>query len=294
MVITSEILTRLLIMIGVIILGPFLGGLMAGVDRRLTARLQSRIGPPILQPFYDVIKLMHKETAVINHAQSFFVMIHLLFMVFTVGLFFFGSDLLLTIFALTLASIFLVLAAYATNSPYSNLGADRELLTMLADEPILLLVSVGFYLLSDSFAVIDMLKASQPAVILIPGLFLGYILVLTIKMRKSPFDISTSHHAHQELVKGLTTEFAGRTLAIVEIAHWYESLLLYGLVSLFFIGRSPWTIALSLLMSVVVFLLEILIDNAFARFKWQAVLKTAWLAAASLVFINLIILTYVV
>jgi ech hydrogenase subunit B len=292
MVITNEILTRLLIMIGVILLGPFLGGLMAGIDRRLTARMQSRIGPPILQPFYDVIKLMHKETAVINHAQSFFVMIHLIFMVFTVALFFFGSDLLLTIFALTLASIFLVLAAYATNSPYSNLGADRELLMMLADEPILLLVSVGFYLLSDSFAVVDMLKAGQPAVVLIPGLFLGYILVLTIKMRKSPFDISTSHHAHQELVKGLTTEFAGRTLAIVEIAHWYESLLLYGLVSLFFIGRSPWTIILAVLMSVVVFLLEIVVDNAFARFKWQAVLRTTWITAASLVFINLLFLTY--
>ncbi len=284
---------RIVVMFAFVLIGPFLGGFLAGVDRRLTARLQSRIGPPLLQPFYDIAKLWRKETAVVNHAQSFFVMIHLLFMVFTVALFFFGSDLLLVIFALTLASIFLVLAAYATNSPYSNLGADRELLLNLADEPIILLVAVGFYILSGSFAVSDIIRVSEPLIIKLPGLFLGYLLVVTIKLRKSPFDISTSHHAHQELVKGLTTEFAGRTLAIVEIAHWYESLLLYGIVSLFFIGRSPWTLALGLLMSFLVFFLEILIDNAFARFKWQAALKVTWLTSASLVFINLLILSLI-
>jgi ech hydrogenase subunit B len=292
MILTNEIIIRLLVAIGVILLGPFLGGILSGIDRRLTARLQSRIGPPLLQPFYDIAKLMNKETAVVNHAQSFFVMIHLIFMIFTVALFFFGSDLLLVIFAMTLSSIFLVLAAYATNSPYSNLGADRELLLMLADEPIIILMAVGFYMLSGSFAVVDMIQVDQPMIILIPGLFLGYLLVVTIKLRKSPYDLSTSHHAHQELVKGLT-KFAGRTLAIVEIAHWYESLLLYGLVSLFFIGRSPWSIVLGVGMTIVVYILEIVIDNTFARFKWQAVLRTTWLAAASLVFINLIILSWV-
>jgi ech hydrogenase subunit B len=206
MILTNEIIIRLLVAIGVILLGPFLGGILSGIDRRLTARLQSRIGPPLLQPFYDIAKLMNKETAVVNHAQSFFVMIHLIFMIFTVALFFFGSDLLLVIFAMTLSSIFLVLAAYATNSPYSNLGADRELLLMLADEPIIILMAVGFYMLSGSFAVVDMIQVDQPMIILIPGLFLGYLLVVTIKLRKSPYDLSTSHHAHQELVKGLTTD----------------------------------------------------------------------------------------
>ena len=283
---------KIVIMLAAILLGPFLGGFLAGLDRRLTARLQSRIGPPLLQPFFDIAKLMRKETAVVNHAQSFFVMIHLIFMVFTVGLFFFGSDLLLTIFALTLSSIFLVLAPYATNSPYSNLGADRELLLMLADEPILLLITVGFYMRAGSFAVGDLIRPDLPAILTMPGLFLGYLLVLTIKLRKSPFDLSTSHHAHQELVKGLTTEFAGRTLAIVEIAHWYESLLLYGLVGLFFAGRSPWSLLIIPLALIVVFVLEILADNAFARIKWQAALRTTWLTAASLVFINLLILSF--
>lgn len=284
---------KIVIMLAAVILSPFIGGFMSGIDRRLTARLQSRIGPPLLQPFYDIIKLWRKQTAVINHTQTFFIIIHLLFMAFTVGLFFFGSDLLLVIFALTLASIFLLLAAYATNSPYSNIGADRELLMMLADEPIILLVTVGFYQLAGSFAVSDLIQTPQPFIVKLPGLFLGYLLVLIIKLRKSPFDLSTSHHAHQELVKGMTTEFAGRDLALVEIAHWYETVMLFALVSLFFIGPQPWALALGLLMSPVMFVLVILIDNAFARFKWQAALKVTWLTAATLVFVNLLIVSWI-
>ncbi len=52
-----------------IILAPIAGGLLAGVDRRLTAWLQGRFGPPILQPFYDVIKLLGKERQVVNYWQ---------------------------------------------------------------------------------------------------------------------------------------------------------------------------------------------------------------------------------
>ncbi len=60
---------------------------------------------------------------------------------------------------------------------------------------------------------------------------LGYI--LTIKLRKSPFDLSTCHHAHQELVKGLLTDYSGPFLALTEMAHWFEVVLLLGLCTLF-------------------------------------------------------------
>ena len=55
--------TALLIACGLIV-GPLLGGLVSGLDRILTARMQSRIGPPVLQPFYDVVKLLAKEDVV--------------------------------------------------------------------------------------------------------------------------------------------------------------------------------------------------------------------------------------
>ena len=62
---------------------------------------------------------------------------------------------------------------------------------------------------------------------------LALLPVIGIKLRKSPFDISTSHHAHQETVRGVLTEFSGRQLALVELTHWYEAVLLLALVGLF-------------------------------------------------------------
>lgn len=269
---------------------PFLGGLLNGIDRRISARMQGRFGPPLLQPFYDLFKLWRKETAVINHSQNFFVIMYLVFMVFTGAIFFWGSDLLLVLFALTLASIFFVLSAYSTNSPYSNIGADRELLSMLADEPVVLLTGVGFYLASGSFAVSDILRQSSPALLSLPGVFIAYCFILTIKFRKSPFDLSTSHHGHQEIVKGITTEFSGRTLALVELTHWYETILLLSLLFLFFASRSAAWVLIGLAAVAAVYFLQIVLDNTFARVKWHVMLSSAWLVAIVFAMTNLLII----
>lgn len=269
-----------------IILAPIAGGLLAGLDRVITAKLQSRVGPPILQPFYDVIKLLQKEHLIVSRSQNFYILCFLLFAIFTGCLFFTGSDFLLVIFALTLANIFLVLAAYAANSPYSHIGAERELIQIMAYEPMVILTAVGMYMVTGSFRVNEILNSPEPLIVFLPGVFIGFTYILTIKFRKSPFDLSMSHHAHQELVKGVTTEFSGLTLALIEIAHWYESVLFLGFVYLFF-GFSP------LIGSVVmagVYLMEIYIDNTFARLKWQWAVKSSWLVAASVGLINIALL----
>ncbi|MVD21715.1 NADH-quinone oxidoreductase subunit H, partial [Vibrio cholerae] len=68
----------------------------------------------------------------------------------TGALFFAGSDLLLVIFALTLAAIFFVLAACKASSPYSFVGAQRELIQMMAYEPMVLLTAIGMYMVTKS------------------------------------------------------------------------------------------------------------------------------------------------
>jgi ech hydrogenase subunit B len=276
-----------------IIIAPLAGGIIAGVDRKISARMQGRYGPPLLQPFYDVMKLFSKEVLVVNRAQKFFIMFFFIFMVITGALFFSGGDILLVIFAFTLASIFLVVGAYSTNSPYSSVGAERELLQMMAYEPMVLLTAVGFYLTSGSFNVRDIIAAPVPAVVYLPGVFLGYVFILTIKLRKSPFDLSTSHHGHQEIVKGITTEFTGATLAFVEMAHWYESVLLLGFIFIFFSWNSAISIPVAIFGCIIIYFLEILIDNVFARVKWELVLKTSWILGATLAFINIIVITMI-
>ncbi|PKL65795.1 MAG: Ech hydrogenase subunit EchB [Methanomicrobiales archaeon HGW-Methanomicrobiales-3] len=271
-----------------ILVAPVIGGLVAGIDRKITAHMQGRVGPSIFQPFYDVGKLFEKENAVVNETQIFYAVCYIIFMAFTGALFFAGGDLLLVIFALTLAQVFLVLGAFAANSPYSYIGAERELLQIMAYEPMVILTAVGMFVATRSFNVSEIATTTIPVVLLIPGIFLGFLYTLTIKLRKSPFDISTSHHAHQEIVKGVTTEFSGPSLGLIEITHWYETVLLLGLLYLFF----GWNPLLAVVAIVVLYLIEILIDNTNARVRWQFAVKSAWLVALIVGVINLAILYF--
>jgi ech hydrogenase subunit A len=280
----KEVLIRLG---GYLVLAPLIGGLLAGIDRKLTARMQGRRGPPVMQAFYDVAKLWGKENIVVRRSQNFYILFFFLFVVFTGALFFCGSDLLLVIFSLTLAGIFLVLAAYKASSPYSFIGAERELIQMVAYEPMVLMAAVGMYMTTGSFRVDDIYNnpANPLKLILI---FVGFLYILEIKFRKSPFDLSTSHHAHQELVKGITTEFSGKMLALIEIAHWYENVVLFAWVGLFF-AFNLWVGAAAM---VLVFFFMIFVDNTFARLKWQLAIKSAWTVTLVLAAANLILLAF--
>jgi ech hydrogenase subunit B len=271
-----------------LVAAPVVGGLLTGLDRKITARMQARLGPPLLQPFYDVMKLWRKENIVVRRSQNFYIFFFFVLMVFTGALFFAGSDLLLVIFALTLAAIFFVLGAYKASSPYSFVGAERELIQMMAYEPMVLLAAVGMYMVTGSFYVHDIAAAPKMPILMLPGVFLAFLYSLEIKFRKSPFDLSFSHHAHQELVRGIATEFSGRTLALIEVAHWYENVLLLGWVYLFF-AANP---VLGFLATASVYFFVILVDNTFARLKWPMAIKSAWAVTAVLGFGNILILPF--
>lgn len=276
--------------IAFVVLAPFVGGFLAGLDRKISARMQGRFGPPVLQPFYDVAKLKEKEALTVNKFQDFYVGTFLFFIILTGVFFFAGGDLLLVLFTLTTASVLLIVAAYSSNSPYAEIGASRELLCVMAYEPMVLLTAVGFYMVIGTFNVTDILAAGRPAIIFLPGIFVGYVFILTLKFRKSPFDLSMSHHGHQELVKGLTTEFSGRTLAWLEIAHWYENVFLLGFVFLF-IACSSWvSVIIALVVCLLAYFFETFIDNSFARMRWQTAINSAWIVALVIGFANILVL----
>jgi formate hydrogenlyase subunit 4 len=279
-------MTPLLAILGYLLLAPFLGGLIAGIDRITSARMQRRIGPPVFQPFYDLGKLIGKQNLAVNRFHGYYLVCSLLITILAGVMFFGGDDLLMVIFAFTVGKLFLVLAASSANSPYAALGAQRELIQVLAAEPMLLLFAVGLYMASGSFEISEIAASPRPLILYLPGLFLGLLVILAIEFRKSPFDLSTSHHAHQELVKGVTTEFAGPSLALVEITHWYETVLFLGMIGLFF-AFCP--LAAAFLVPLAYFA-EIAIDNASARVTYRSLLAVAWLAAVILGVGNLVVL----
>ena len=265
--------------IGVIlylVLAPVVGALLDGIDRKVSARMQGRQGPPLLQPFYDLGKLFTKQMLAVNSVQMLLNLSYLIFLAVAGSLLFAGEDLLMSLFMLSTADMFLVMGASSDSSPFSTLGAGREMIQIMAYEPMTLLLAVGFYLATGSFQVADIIRQPVSAVVAMPGFLLGMVFTMAIKLRKSPFDLSTSHHAHQEIVKGLTTEMAGPALAVMNIAEYYEMTLMLGLVALFFLNSDPLSWPVAIIACLVVYFLEILWDNVSARVKWKALLDSCW------------------
>ncbi len=265
-------------------LAPFLGGLISGVDRRITAWLQSRYGPPVLQPFYDVLKLLGKKPMTVNLWQVLCAYVYLAAAVVSVFLFYLQTDLMLIFFTLTIGAVFLVMGALASPSPYSQIGGQRELLQVLTYEPLLILVFVSIAMVTGSFKISAVFELDKPLLFSLPLMFvvLGY--ALTIKLRKSPFDISACHHAHQELVRGVLTEYSGPYLAILEVAHWCEVVLMLSICALFW-TTSVWGM---LILVGATYFLEIIIDNVMARMTWKWMLRSVLSVGLALSVLNML------
>lgn len=276
--------------IGYIFLAPVIGGLLDGIDRKLSARMQRRVGPPLLQPFYDVVKLFKKQVITVSSAQTFCLLSYLFLMVLTGTMFFAGWDILMCFFVMSTAATFLYFAAVVTSSAYATVGGNRELVQMMAYEPAVLLTCVGFYLSEGTFSVGEIAKSHLSNIIFLPGFFVAFVFILTIKMRKSPFDTSTSHHMHQELVKGLTTEMGAQNLAIFQVAEWYENVFLLSVVGLFFVNSNPVSYVVAVIVILAVYFLEILIDNSSARMRMDDMLRITWLVTLFTAGVNVLVL----
>jgi len=256
----------------VLIGAPILGCLLAGIDRKLTARLQGRVGPPLLQPYYDVMKLFQKDNMVVNESQNLYVVLYVVFVILSLLMLVFDADILMIVFVYTVSSVALVVGGMSTGSPYARIGSSREIMAILSYEPILILYALAIYLLTGTFKLSALNNVSTPLLIYIPLIFISMMFVMNIKFKKSPFDYSTSHHAHQELVKGMLTEYSGPGLAGIEIGHFYEYVFLLGLMFLFW----KVNIIIGLLVALIAFLFVIIMDNITARVYWQWMLKISW------------------
>lgn len=275
---------NLIISLIAIVGAPIIGGLLFGIDRRITARLQNRFGPPILQPFYDFFKLLGKENIAVNQTQMIYVLAHLLFAIAALLMLVLKQDLLMLMFILAFSTVALIVGAMSVRSPYSKIGAQREIMQMLAYEPVLLLMVFGVYKTTGSFMIQGILDYQTPLVYSLPLILFAFLYVLTIKLRKSPFDFSTSHHGHQELIKGLTTEFSGTQLALIELTHWYDLIILLGLIALFF-AQPLWV---GIVIALGAYFLEMVIDNICARVTWPWMVKATWLIGVGTALVNII------
>ncbi|HBF34056.1 TPA: Ech hydrogenase subunit EchB [Candidatus Sumerlaeota bacterium] len=274
----------------VVLVAPLIGGILNGFDRKITSRLQSRIGPPLLQPFYDVFKLLQKKPMVLNRIQIMYAYLHLAFMILTIVILALGQDLLMALFIHAFSTIALVIGGMSVRSPYSRIGGQRQIMQMLAYEPVLVFLVIGIYRVvgmqsgTGSFLASQAMSLGQPLLIPLPLMFVSFFIAILIKLHKSPFDVSTSHHMHQELVKGVTLEYSGPFLALIEITHFYETFLLFALIACFW-GTN---LLVGAVLAAVCFFGMLVVDNACARLTPVWMVRFMWTVPMAMCLCNMV------
>ncbi|EIW00342.1 respiratory chain complex I subunit 1 family protein [Thermoanaerobacter siderophilus] len=265
-----------------VILAPLIGGFLSGIDRKLTAFIQGRYGPPIWQPFYDVIKLLYKQRLLVNDFQVFSAYMYLLSAILSVGLFAIKADLLMILFIMSVGLVFYIAGALSTKSPYSQVGAQRELMQMLAYEPMLIFFAIAVYNVTGSFNLAQIMTHGK-LLLDLPLMFILLGLVLTIKLKKSPFDLSASEHAHQELVRGILTDYSGPYLALIHIADWYELVLILAMIAILW----SQNLVIGALIALAAFFVDIVIDNITARMTVKWMLAFSWSISILFTIVNI-------
>ena len=268
----------------VLVLTPIVGVLLTSFDRKLTARMQGRIGPSWLQPYYDLAKLFSKKLMALHRPQLIYATLHLVFMMVAVLLLAKGCDLLMVLFVQAFSMICLVLGGMSVRSPYSWIGSQRKIMQMLGVEPVFLVLILALYLQNNSFLGSALLSQKTPLLPTMPLMFLAFLCAIAIELEKSPFDLASSHHAHQEIVKGVTLEYSGPFLGIIEIAHFYEIAFFFGLMMAFW--HTNLLIGLAVALAGLIFIVAM--DNSFARLTPNWMLRFMWTVPLSMALANLI------
>jgi NADH-quinone oxidoreductase subunit H len=213
------------------------GAFLSWFDRKITARVQFRKGPPVLQPYFDFFKLLLvKETILPKHGSQIIFMIAPVFAVFgatMAGVFIllpllnitsgFRGDLLVIFYLLTIPSISYITGALASGNPLASVGASREMKLILSYELTFLLVIAGIIMKSgqqfELYAIIRSQQAGTPFIGSVSGvlLFIAGLFCVQAKLALIPFDMP---EAEAEITEGIFIEYSGIPYALIKLAKY--------------------------------------------------------------------------
>ena len=289
------------------------GLLLAGLDRKVLARMQKRIGPPIIQPFYDFFKLMGKET-IIPHAanrKAFLIapvlgfvslVVMMLFIpIFGYSPFSTNADLIVILYLLTIPAVALIVGGSASGSPYAGIGISREMVTMMAYELPLVIVlltvakKIGGDQLVFSMQKITEWQGLNGSLIshwaLIPAA-LAFLFVIPAEVGTQPFDVA---EAETEICEGPLVEYSGAPLAMFKLNTAVKMFVMTALFTfLFFGGINTGIVVLNVVLFVaicaVLTVLSMTVAHAIcARLKIEHLFKFYWTFVTARAAISLIL-----
>lgn len=233
-----------------LLFGLLMGLVFTGVDRKVVARMQRRIGPSVVQPFYDTVKLFAKETVIPARAPSDLfagapvialaasVTILLFIPIGNEPIFANAGDMVVILYLLAIPAVCSIVAGSASGSSFSSVGLSREMVLMIACEiPIAVsLVAAGIFVgkgqgtgIVLSLSDIAKYQLDQGPLLLQWKLWpavLGFLLTLPGEAGKVPFDLA---EAETEICEGIMAEYGGRNLAVFQLAQGVKMFALIGL-----------------------------------------------------------------
>lgn len=265
-------------------------GMLAGwVDRKVTARIQYRVGPPWYQNFADILKLLGKEIIVPpGRSITFFIapLIGLVAVTLVATLlgnvlinqqFAFIGDLIVVLYLLTIPAISLIIGASSSANPLASVGASREMKMVLAYE-LPFILAIGIVIIKAANLRMGNIISYQVANGSIAASFSGLIgfivafLCIQAKLGFVPFDAA---EAEQEIMSGTVIEYSGLLLAVYRLTRF---ILLYTLpiflITMFLVGNISfkWIIVKYTLILVGI----ILVKNTNPRLRIDQAIKFFW------------------
>jgi len=262
------------------------GALLSWFDRKISARVQFRKGPPLLQPFYDFFKLLLvKETILPRYGSTFIFILAPLLAVFgaaMAGVFIllplfnintgFRGDMLVIFYLLTLPSFSYIIGSLASGNPLAAVGGSREMKLIISYELTFILFIAAIIMKSgqhfDLRTVIETQQAGTPFIGSISGvlLFVVGVFCAQAKLSMVPFDMP---EAEAELSEGIFIEYSGAPYAMIKLAKYIMLFILPAfIVALLMNGMRPGIGILWFVLKILgVVLLLVLIKNTNPRVK---------------------------
>jgi NADH-quinone oxidoreductase subunit H len=288
------------------IFSAVVGLFLTWIDRKVTARIHWRVGPPWFQPYADFLKLLLKETMIPEgSSKTLFLLGPLLGVVamsiLAVMLFAmnfnpeatFLGDLIVIIYLLALPPIGIIIGGSASKNPLASVGASREMTQYFAYElPFLISMAIIILKAGGSIKFGEIILAQQaggPFLYSISGVIAAVVILLSAQAKLSfvPFDIP---EAEQEIMAGPYIEYSGVALGLYKVTRAMMFFLLpLFLISLLWGGFANWWAILKFLLIIV---LIILIKNTNPRLRIDQALRFFWQGIGILSIIGLILAFY--
>ena len=271
------------------------GCLASWIDRKVTARVQWRVGPPLLQPFYDIMKLLGKETLLpkggspgiflLSPLVAFSAVVLVSTLLWRVMLspnIGFLGDLIVVIYLLAIPSICLIVSGAASANPLSSLGASREMKMVLSYElPFIMALLVPVIKAGGIISLgrlVRMQQAGHPFVFSLAGFvaFIVAIICMQAKLGLVPFD---NPEAEAEIIGGPYTEYSGPPLALFKLTNWMLLFVLPVFLIVMYLGGIKFAgihVVWGILKYVLLLVIIILIRNTNPRLRIDQAMRFFW------------------